>query len=758
MFRSFVFSFLIVTSASAATIHGIVRDAAGQPVAGASVAIASVKSIESAADGSFSIEVPPGSYAIAISRAGFATERRVADTEHALEVVLTTKVAESIVVSGIRAEEPVPVTKTDVDRQEIVRHYTQQDIPLLLREVPSINAWAESGSGNAGYSYFNLRGVSPTRINFTLDGVPLADSEDMGVFFVDFPDLAESLQSIQVQRGVGTSTVGSPSFGGSVNLESLDLSQTPQTTARVATGSFGSRFATLGYQSGALPGGFELYARLSGNDTNGFRESSGTNQHNVFFSAAKQGESSQWRITGFSGHERQHLSFTAADAETLASDLRANPMQPDERDSFGYDLANVQYLKSLANGDSLTVSTFYQRGYGWYRLFDDEANRIDLRQYGLDGMLVGSMLTYSRNRGPLTMSYGVHVNEFRREHTRDLVGGPRDYFNYGTKGEANAFAKANVDRGAWHFYGDAQLRYTDFHYHGDVHIDPIRWTFFNPKLGARRDLSSRASVYGSVGLSTREPTRNDMFQGEDNASFAHDLHAVRPERLLDFESGVDFHGPRFAVKADVYAMEFRNEIASTGELSDIGLLLRRNVDRSYRRGLEVDATFDATSALRFRTVGNISRNRIRTWTQFYDVLDADGNFVGSEPVTYHNVEPVLTPSLIVSEMIEYSPLSSFGAGLTGRYVGRSFLDNTDNPDFVTPHFFTLDGNASVALSRSTRVTLQANNILNNRRVYANGYDFAFLTKSPAGAETLSGTSFYFPQATRNFTVMVDFRR
>ncbi|HSP14903.1 MAG TPA: TonB-dependent receptor [Thermoanaerobaculia bacterium] len=738
----------------AASLHGVVHDPAGQPIAGASVAVANVRTVETAIDGTFRIDIPDGTYKVIVSRSGFQSVERQASSSAAIDITLMPRVAESIVVSGIRAEPETPVTKTDFDRQQIEKKYSQQDVPMLLRDAPSINAWAESGTGSSGYSYFTLRGISPTRINFTLDGVPLADSEDMGTYFVDFPDLAHSLQSIQIQRGVGTSTVGSPSFGGSVNLESIDLAQNEQTAARVAGGSFGTRFGTVGYQSGFLPGGFAVYTRVSANETDGFRESSGTSQRNIFVSAAKLGESSQIRITGFSGHERQHLSFYAADAGTLDTDLRANPLQPPERDSFGYDLANVQYLKSLAGGASLTASAYYQRGYGWYRLFD--YGTPDLRQYGLDGMLIGSMVTYSRTRGALTANFGVHVNEFRREHTRDLIGGARDYYNYGTKGEANAFAKASIDTAPWHFYGDAQLRYTDFHYHGDVPIDPIHWTFFNPKLGVRRDLSSGASVYASAGVSTREPTRNDMFQGEDNASFAHDLHAVKPERLFDLESGIDSRTANASIKADVYAMEFRNEIASTGELSDIGLLLRRNVDRSYRRGIEVDATFDATPVLRFRTIANLSRNRIHTWTQFYDVYDADGNYVDSKPVTYHDVEPVLTPSVIVNQGVEYTPSPKFSAGLMGRYVGRSFLDNTDNPEFVTPRFFTLDGSASFAISGSTRLSLQANNILNNKRVFPNGYAYVFLTRE-RNQDTMSGTSYLFPQATRNFVVMLDFK-
>jgi iron complex outermembrane receptor protein len=665
-------------------------------------------------------------------------------------------VAESIVVSGIRAEEATPVTKTNVEREEIEREYHEQDIPLLLRDTPSINAYTESGVGGSGYSYFTLRGVSPTRLNFTLDGVPLADSEDMGTYFVDFPDLARSLQSIQVQRGVGTSTVGSPSFGGSVNLESIDLAADRRLDARIAGGSFGNRFASVGYQSGFLPGGFALYSRFSAQETDGFRESSGLRQHSLFVSAAKNGEHSQLKLTGFTGHEYSQLAFFAADADTLRTNLRANPLTPDEKDSFGYDLAQLQYLRAIGDRTNMTVSAYYQRGYGAYRLYDDSANRIGLRSYALDGLLLGSLLTMSWTRGPLTANYGLHVDEFRREHTRDLIvddrAVSRDYANEGTKGEANAFAKLSYDRARWHLYGDAQLRWTDFHYHGSVAIAPISWTFFNPKVGARYDTGAKSSAYVSAGLSTREPTRNDLFQGEDDASFAHDLHAVRPERLLDLEAGYELRRGPLTLTANVYAMEFRHEIASTGEYSDIGLLLRRNVDRSYRRGLELDATLQATPRLRFRTIANVSRNRIRNWTQFYDVYDDAGAIVGSAPVDARDVSPILTPSLIASEAIDLAATPRLTLGAVGRYVARSYLDNTNNDAFVAPSFFTLDASGAWSLSDRVRLSVQINNVLDNRRVFASGYDYSYLT--PGGA--IAGRSYYFPQATRNAVVMLDF--
>jgi Outer membrane receptor for ferrienterochelin and colicins len=730
---------------SAATLRGIVRGVDGQPVSSATVAVDGYHASVTGPDGRFAIEVPAGTYTVIVTRSGFqaVAMQGVADTD--LVITLRPGLAENIVVSGIRAEAGTPVTKSDVGRGTIEADYYGQDVPLLLRDTPSIDTYTEAGVGGSGYSYITLRGISPTRLNFTLDGVPLADSEDMGTYFADFPDLARSLQSIQVQRGVGTSTVGSPGFGGSINFESIALAPVASTTAEVGFGSFGAKNATVGYQSGALPGGYGFYARISDNQSDGFRESSGYRARNLFVSAAKQNEDSQLRLTGFTAHEWTQQSFLAADADTLATNLRANPLSPLDRDSFGYDLAQLQYLRAISPQTNMTASAFYQRGYGWYRLSG--------AQYGLDGLLIGSMLTLSTTRGPWTANYGLHVNEFRREHTLDS-GGSREYANYGTKGEANAFAKLRYDAARWHVYSDAQLRITNFHYHGDVAIAPIRWTFFNPKIGARYDLSSSSGVYGSAGISTREPTRNDLFQGEDNASFAHDLRAVHPERVVDLEAGWDEHRGPLTVSANVYAMEFRHEIASTGELSDIGLLLRRNVDRSYRRGIELEYVWQAAPKLRLRGNASLSHNRIHTWTQFYDVYDAAGNIVGSQPIAYHDVNPVLTPAMIVNQTLEYAASSSIAIDLTGRHAGRSYLDNTNNGSFVTPAFSTIDAGAAIGLSRNVRLRVHVNNVLNDKHVFPSGYSYLFLTPS----KTIEGISYYYPQATRNAVVTVEWRR
>lgn len=657
---------------------------------------------------------------------------------------------ESIVVSAIRADEQTPVTKTDIPREEIEARYHGQDVPLLLRDAPSVQAYAESGVGGAGYSYITLRGVSASRINFTLDGVPLADSEDMATYFADFPDLARSLESIQIQRGVGTSTVGSPSFGGSVNMESIDVARDSKLDATLGLGSFGNRQASVGWHSGVLPGDVSLYARVSYLESDGFRDNSAMRQRNIFFSGIKElSPASRLKLTGFSGHEDQQLSFFATDADTLDFDLRANPLRDGEKDSFGYDLAQLQYLRALDDTSDLTASVYYQRGYGWYRLFDFGTDV--LRQYGLDGLLLGSLVTYSKRIGSLTTNYGVHVNRFEREHTRDdLSANARDYANFGVKAEANAFAKATWQRAKWTLYGDAQLRHTTFDYHGDIDVDSASWTFFNPKIGARYALGSSSSIYASAGLSTREPARNDFFHGDDNPSIAYDIDAVRPERVFDIEAGWNRRFAKVDLAANLYAMEFRNEIAATGELSDIGLPLRRNVSRSYRRGVELDLDWRASSRVRLKTTANLSRNRIQEWTQHIDQYNGALEYVGTLPYTFQNVEPLLTPNVLASQSIELTPTSRLRLGTTARYASRSYLDNTNDEFFSAPSYFVLDAVASYAVTSTARITLQLNNALDNDRIYPSGYSYQFYAGGGHG-----GTRYYYPQATRNAVVLVD---
>jgi iron complex outermembrane receptor protein len=763
----FVVSLLAAAGGAAQSLEvsGVVRDESGRPVAGARVALADgVTAADTDAQGVFHLGLPPGRHTLRVTAQGrtpvtVAVEAAAAAAP--VEIAIgPLRLTDDVVVQAIRAEALAPVTKTDLRREDLERLDYGQEMPVLLKQTPSMTQYSETGVG-AGYSYFYLRGIQQTRVNMTLDGVPLNEAEDSTLYFVDFDGLAGSLDSIQVQRGVGTSSVGSAAFAGSVNFESVALSDRRELTALLSAGSFGTYRTAVGGQTGNLGSGLALYGRVLFGGTDGFRDHSGVDQHTVFFGARRQGEHSIFKLFGFSGREKTELAFLAVDKDTLASNLRENPLSTQEKDRFGQDFVQAQWTKVLSASSTLALQGYYNGAQGYYRLFADPVLG-PLWQYNLDWRFVGAFLTFNHEQGGLGVSAGVHANDFESQHSRDVVGGSRLYTNHGYKREASGFAKIHYDRGGLRLFGDAQVRHSSFRYEGDLDIGSVGWTFFNPKLGARYALRPSLSVYASLGRTTREPTRSDLFTGEDNPSLAYDLHAVKPERVVDYEAGVEYAGKALHVQANAYAMELRNEIALTGELSEIGLALRRNVDRSHRRGVELEVRYEPVRTLRLTATANASANRIATWNQSFDVYEADGSYSGSLLRTYHDVRPLLTPQFVGNLGADYTPARAFTLGLAGRYVSTSQLDNTDDPALATPSFFDLSAHGSLSLARwvkkgAPRLRVQVDNALGGRKHWPSGYSYLYVTRDEAGGQAFQGTAYYYPLATRSVFVNLDLR-
>jgi iron complex outermembrane receptor protein len=668
------------------------------------------------------------------------------------------RLSEEVVVQAVRAEERTPVTKTDLGKDAIALVNRGQEVPFLLGATPAVNFQSDTGLP-AGYAYFNIRGIGPTRLNLTLDGVPLQDPEDQALYFSNFGDFASVVDSIQVQRGVGTSSVGAASYGGSVNFASVSPADRRGLEAQVGGGSWGTGRGTIAGSSGLLGGAWGLYARLSGQTTSGFREHSGVDQGTLYYGATRSGARSLFKVFGFSGREKTQLAYLATDEATIETDLRANALSPDETDQFGQDFVQAQYTHLVGDATTLMAQSYYNGAQGWFGIWD--AGHENLQRYGIDGHFVGLVLGATHRRGRLGLNWGAHVNDFTRDHFMDVVGGSRAYLNTGTKNEYSTFLKTTWDAGRVRLWVDAQVRGARFEYDGDVPLGSVSWTFFNPKAGVRFDPSPALGLYASVGRMGREPARSDMLNGEDNASIPYDLQAVEPERVVDFEAGAELRRGPFTARADVYAMEFENEIALTGELSEIGLPVRRNAGRSHRRGVELDLAWVPSPRWRFAATAAVSRNRIDSWTQFYDVYDADGAWIDTTSVEHPDVEPLLTPAVLVNGTVEWKPTKATGLLVAGRFVDAAQLDNTGNPGFRTPSFFTLDLQASLSLEQwvkrgAPRIRVQATNLLDERRAWPAGYSYLYFVRD-GGSSTLSGTSYYYPLATRSVYVTLDVR-
>ena len=769
MFASRISAVTIVLVAAIASItaaqapirvQGVVLAPTGEPVGTARIEIDGQEPLATDDNGHFQILLPPGEWELWVSHPAYRSLRyHVNVTAQSLELELqlewVASVEESITVVGIRAGEDVPVTKRNLDREEIEKRSYGQDVPELLQHTPSMNWYSDSGTGS-NYSYFSMRGIQQTRISMTFDGAPLNDPAEHALFFNNFHDFLSAVDSIQVQRGVGTSSVGSPAFGGSVNFASSPPSRDNGGDARLVLGSFGTTRASIGYESGLFDNGLYVSGRFSHADTDGYRERSGSKHHTFFLNSGWQGERSSLTLVAFSGQEKSQLAYLAVDPDTLSENRRFNPLTEEDRDNFGQDFAQIKYLRELDSETLLTASFYYNGAGGWFQLWDDPVAQNDLLRFGIDQGFFGSMVTVSTRADNLSATFGMHYNDFSGDHFLDSDAGGRLYKNTGFKETANAFGKLEYELGQTILFGDLHWRWAGFTYEGDVDLGSVDWAFFDPKIGVRQTLSPGLSLYGSIGRAQREPARLDLLLGEDNATVRHDLEAVKPESVVNVEAGMSFNTPRLALSANLYLMEFQDEIALTGELSEVGLPLRRNVDSSYRRGVELDLKWMPMPNWSVLHSLNVSRNRVREWTQFYDVFDEQGAWVGSEPIVYQNVPPLLTPWLLLNLGVEWANRDT-SMGLMGRFVAESQLDNTGLSQFQTPSFTNLDLRASQSLGRwfhevDAGVTLFVNNLLDNRDQLPSGYSYQFLVRDSAGMEQLDGIPFYYPLATRNLIV------
>ncbi len=741
-------------------VQGVVLAPTGEPVGAARIEMDAREPVATDENGHFQLSLPPGEWELRVSHPAYRLlSHRVRVAAQSLELELrlewVSSVEESITVIGIRAGEEVPVTKRNMDREEIEKLSYGQDVPELLEHTPSMNWYSDSGIGS-NYSYFSMRGIHQTRISMTFDGAPLNDPAEHALFFNNFHDFLSAIDSIQIQRGVGTSSVGSPAYGGSVNFASSPPARDNRGDARLVLGSYDTTRASIGYESGLFDNGLYVSGRFSYANTDGYRERSGTEHHTLFLNAGWQGERSSLTLVAFSGQEESQLAYLAVDPDTLSENRRFNPLTEEDRDNFGQDFAQIKYLRELGSETFLTASFYYNGADGWFQLWDDPVAQNDLLRFGIDQGFFGSMVTVSTRADNLSATFGVHYNDFSGDHFLDSDADGRVYKNTGFKETANAFGKLEYQLGQTILFGDLHWRWAGFSYEGDVDLGSLDWTFLDPKIGVRQTLSPGLSLYGSIGRAQREPARLDLLLGEDNATVPHDLEAVNPESVVNFEGGVNLNTPRLALSANVYLMEFRDEIALTGELSEIGLPLRRNVDSSYRRGVEVDLKWMPMPNWSVRHSLNVSRNRIGEWTQFYDVFDEQGMWVGSEPIIYDNVQPLLTPELVLNLGVEWANRDT-SVGLMGRYLAESQLDNTGLTAFQTPSFTNLDLRASQSLGRwfqevDARVTLFVNNLLDNPDQLPSGYSYQFLVRNSAGMDRLDGIPFYYPLATRNFVV------
>jgi iron complex outermembrane receptor protein len=626
---------------------------------------------------------------------------------------------EKVTVSAIRARNEAPISSKTIDSAEINRRSFGQDIPLLLQGTPSLTAYSETG-GYWGYSYLRMRGIDQSRINLTLDGIPLNDPEDQVLYFADFPDLANSVSSVQVQRGVGTSAPGTASYGGSINFQTKPLvTSRRDAELQLQGGSFGSARASVEYASGVTPSRLALYGRLSALQSRGYRRHSGMEGRSAFVSAAYVGDRHVVKLTALAGLFSDTLAYIGATTNDLANDRRFNPLRSDEVDRFGEQVAALTYTRYVNPVTTFSATAYRLSASGDYDVCIAQCDQPqgDLWNFNLDFVWYGATTVWAVERDRVRLSVGANANTYARDHhAYDRAPFARLYFNTGHKDDASAFVKLAYDVGSVTIFGDLQGRRAAFAYTPDANAgvgrSSIAWSFLSPKLGATVRLTPRLSTYASYGASAREPARSDMFAGFDNidttnAAFVGSLQRVRPERVHDLEAGVRYAERGWSIDGNVFAMEFRNEILPVGRLSYIGTPLRTNVRSSWRRGVETDVVLRPADALEVALTATAMQARIAEFTD-----DETGQ-------TYRHAPPLLTPTFVSAQRVSVGVTAAVRISAHGYYSGRSHLTNTGDTSLTLPGQYV--ANVTTEWTRGSHgVSLHINNI-GNTRGYGGGH-------------------------------------
>lgn len=736
------------TTSEATTLSGKLLSTSGEAIIGAKLYLPEVKlGTTTNAEGSFSItaKLPyPDSVWVQIAALGYERKTLRLATKGSISLNLNeaANAFEEVIVENTRADQNAPVSYSTLSKKEIEENFYGQDPTALLMNTPSINASFQAGNLMTNYSEIRLRGIDQSRINITLNGIPLNDMLDQGVFFSNFPDFGNSVQSIQVQRGVGTSANGVASYAGSINFESVKLDQAkPSAEVQLTTGSFNTQRFSTEVHTGLMENKWSFYGKYSGLQTDGYRYHSGSQGGSFFFSGGYFGKKDLLKITAFSGRINNELAYLPERLDLVRQDPRTNSLSRNQTDVFGQDLVSVQYTRFLSSQTNWTNSVYYGSAGGDFDVTDDLIFSLQNRHVG-----VISQVNHSSSDGRLNVSGGVQANTFLRENYASLnpLDKQRLYNNWGRKDEFSAFGKVSYQLGKLTAFGDVQVRYAGFTYLPDPNYQlpnyAINWTFLNPKAGLIYQLSPYLDAFASVGSTGREPTRRDMLSGADNITPANkdttgNFSAVRPEYVTDYEAGFNFRGKKFSGQINYFYMAFRNEIAATGQYTSWGEVLRKNVASSYRQGVEFSLTYQPLESLRLINTSAVMDARISTYT-----TEGDGR-------TANNVRPLLTPAVIVAQQAIYNPAPWFNTGLTVRYVSESYLSNFNEEEFKAPAYVVSDLRVSFVYKKNYSLNLFANNLF-DARYFNTGTVFNF----GAGPQ-----AYVFMQAPRNFMASVSLK-
>lgn len=679
---------------------------------------------------------------------------------------------DEVIVKGIRAKFSSPISYSNIYKEKLKNKNLGQDLPILLNFLPSVVTTSDAGAG-IGYTGIRVRGVSPQSTNITINGIPFNDPESMGTFWVNLPDFTSSIQSLQLQRGIGTSTNGSGAFGASINISTDNISQTPYAEISSSFGSFNTRKNTIKFSTGKINDVFEFSGRFSKIDSDGYVDRAYSDLKSYFIQGTYLKGSTLIKAISFAGHEKTYQSWYGLTMDQLKENRRQNPYTyENEIDNYKQDHYQLHWNEKINNFWSFNLGLNYTYGRGYFEQYREDDN-IDtyggivssdtnlngektdttdlIRRRWLDNdfYVFNSSLNFVKNKIDLTISssyssyVGDHFGEVIWARTFSSNGKIRDryYEGLGEKKDLSFFTKLlySIDEKI-EFYSDLQYRNVKYNTSGttsdlvNMVIDKS-YGFFNPKIGLSYKLNPNSLLYVSYARANREPNRTDYESNPD----------IQPERLNDIEFGWRLRNKNMSLNLNSYFMLYDEQLVLTGEIDDVGNPKRTNSGSSYRIGLEIENRINISELFSFETNLTLSSNKNKN---IFSMVDGALYNYGKTNISF-------SPSFVGSNAIIYQPSEKISLSLLSKYVGKQYMGNTDQPNSILESYFVNDLNITYSLKpekifQSISINFLINNILNKEYI-SNGYYYTYddTWSVPGQIKTLDGAG-YYPQATRNF--------
>ncbi|SKC76599.1 TonB-dependent receptor [Ohtaekwangia koreensis] len=791
-------------------IAGSIRDAKNnQLLTGASLQLEGTNRVAvSDAFGRFKFEkVAAGEYTLVAKFIGYSDKSEKVTASSNVEVTIhldeSFVMTDEVVVLSTRADEKTPATFTNLGKEAIQKQNFGQDLPFLLNWTPSAVTTSDAGTG-VGYTGIRIRGSDATRINVTVNGIPYNDAESLGTFWVDVPDIAASSQSIQIQRGVGTSTNGGGAFGATINLQTNTRNDDPYATLMSSAGSFGTFRNSLSFGTGLLKDHWVIDGRVSKINSDGFIDRASADLQSYYFSAGFYAGNTMIKAITFGGKERTYQAWYGVPQSRLQNDTEAmlttasnegwneeqtnnllnsgsrtfNPYTyKNQVDDYKQDHYQLHFSQRISDAFTANASLHYTPGKGYYEEYrynnkfsdygiapvtigDSVVTSSDLiRRRWLDNDFYGFTYSFNYEKNKLNAVLGGGWNRYDGDHYGQITWAqvsavPSEYqyyFNNGDKRDFNIFGKATYNfTERFNAYVDLQYRKVTYTATGIENKQNLlnvneSFNFFNPKAGVTFAVSDNQVVYASYSVANREPVRDDFVDALPGKKPKH-------ENLQNVEAGYKLIGKTYMIKANYYLMNYNNQLVLTGQVNDVGASIRTNVDKSYRMGIELEGALKISERFSWNANVTLSKNKIKDFTEV--MYDYGTNFDEYNEVktTYHNTDISFSPNVIAGSGLNYKPVKNFEATLLTKYVGQQYLDNTSDSQRSIDAYVVNDVRLTYTVQPSFMKELALSFLVNNifeEEYESNGYTWGY-----AGGGQQYRENYYYPQAGRNFMAML----